>query len=157
PVSSYDLYKRDLNKARQLLQESGVGQPEFTMMTQTTEPVYARDIAQIVQQQLGEIGVKVNIELLEFNQWVERWLKGDFDMCPGLNGAQPDPDSYLYRYFSSDANLKFVHNYDNPTAAQAIDQARTTTDVARRRELYAAAQRELVDGVPFIWLYVGRD
>jgi peptide/nickel transport system substrate-binding protein len=127
------------------------------MLTPTTEPVYARDIAQVVQQQLGEVGIQVTIELLEFGQWVQRWLKADFDMAPGLNSGQPDPDFYLFRYFTNDGNLNFVHGYQNETASDAIKRARTLTDPARRRELYAVAQRELVSGVPFVWLYVGRD
>jgi peptide/nickel transport system substrate-binding protein len=157
PVSEYPLYQRDPAKARQLLQEAGVGPVSFTILTQTTEPVYAKDIAQIVQQQLGEVGIKVNIELLEFGQWVQRWLKADFDMAPGLNSGQPDPDFYLFRYFTNDGNLNFVHSYQNDAASEAIKRARTIADPARRRELYQTAQRELVAGVPFVWLYVGRD
>lgn len=157
PVSEYPQYRRDVARARQLLQEANAGPLEFTILTQTTEPSYARDIAQIVQQQLGEVGFKVNIELLEFNQWVQRWLKADFDMAPGLNGGQPDPDSYLFRYFTDDGNLNFVTSYKNERVTAALKEARTVTDTARRRELYALAQRELVPAAPFIWLYVGRD
>jgi peptide/nickel transport system substrate-binding protein len=157
PVGDYPLYKRDVARARQLLQESGVGPVQLTLLTQTTEPVYAKDIAQIVQQQLGEAGIRLNIELLEFGQWVQRWLKADFDMAPGLNSGQPDPDFYLFRYFTNDGNLNFVHSYQNDTSSDAIKRARTLADPARRKELYATAQKELVTGVPFVWLYVGRD
>ena len=157
PVAEYPLYRRDVAKARQLLQEAGVGPVQLTMLTQTTEPVYAKDIAQIVQQQLGEAGIRLNIELLEFGQWVQRWLKADFDMAPGLNSGQPDPDFYLFRYFTNDGNLNFVHSYQNDASSDAIKRARTLADPARRKELYATAQKELVDGVPFVWLYVGRD
>ena len=157
PVSEYPLYTRDVAKAKQLLQEAGVGPVSLTILTPTTEPVYAKDIAQIVQQQLGEAGIKLNIELLEFGQWVERWLKADFDMAPGLNSGQPDPDFYLFRYFTNDGNLNFVTSYQNDRSSDAIKRARTIADPARRKELYATAQRELVQGVPFVWLYVGRD
>ena len=157
PTSDYELYKRDVAKAKRLLQEAGVGPVELTILTQTTEPVYAKDIAQIVQQQLGEIGIKVNIELLEFGQWVQRWLKADFEMAPGLNSGQPDPDFYLFRYFTNDGNLNFVHSYQNEQSSDAIKRARTLADPQKRKELYAVAQRELVSGVPFVWLYVGRD
>ena len=157
PVGDYPSYRRDVGKARQLLQESGAGPVSLTILTQTTEPVYAKDIAQIVQQQLGEAGIQVNIELLEFGQWVQRWLKADFDMAPGLNSGQPDPDFYLFRYFTNDGNLNFIHSWQNDTSSDAIKRARTITDPARRKELYATAQKELVSGVPFVWLYVGRD
>jgi len=157
PVSEYDSYKRDVAKAKQLLQDANVGPIEFTMLTPTTEPTYAKDIAQIVQQQLAEVGIKMNIELLEFNQWVDRWLKADFDVAPGLNGGQPDPDSYVFRYFTTDGNLNFVTSYKNGPVSDALKDARTTTDVARRKRDYELAQRQLVTDAPFIWLYVGRD
>jgi peptide/nickel transport system substrate-binding protein len=157
PTSQYPLYTRDVAKAKQLLQEANVGPVSFTMLTQTTEPVYAKDIAQLVQAQLAEIGVTMKIETLEFTQWVDRWLKADFDMAPGLNGGGPDPDFYVFRYFTDDGNLNFVTSYKNPVSSDAIKQARATTDVAKRKDLYTTAQKELVNGVPFIWLYVGRD
>jgi peptide/nickel transport system substrate-binding protein len=157
PTSQYPLYTRDVAKAKQLLQEAGVGPVSFTMLTQTTEPVYAKDIAQLVQAQLADIGVTMKIETLEFTQWVDRWLKADFDMAPGLNGGGPDPDFYVFRYFTDDGNLNFVTSYKNPTSSDAIKAARATTDVAKRKDLYTTAQKELVNGVPFIWLYVGRD
>src|SRR3989454_6768839 len=157
PTSQYPLYTRDVAKAKQLLQEANVGAVQFTMLTQTTEPAYAKDIAQLVQAQLAEAGVKMKIETLEFTQWVDRWLKADFDMAPGLNGGGPDPDFYLFRYFTNDGNLNFVTSYQNAVSSDAIKAARATTDVAKRKELYTTAQKELVNGVPFIWLYVGRD
>src|SRR3954469_11915206 len=55
PVSQYPLYTRDIAKAKALLQEANVGPVSFTMLTQTTEPVYAKDIAQLVQQQLAAL------------------------------------------------------------------------------------------------------
>jgi peptide/nickel transport system substrate-binding protein len=157
PTGEYELYRRDVARARRLLQEAGVGPVTLTILTQTTEPAYAKDIAQIVQQQLGEAGIRLNIETLEFGQWVQRWLKADFDMAPGLNSGQPDPDFYLFRYFTNDGNLNFVHSYQNDVASDAIKRARTLLDRDERRRLYATAQRELVNGVPFVWLYVGRD
>ncbi|MBV9547889.1 MAG: ABC transporter substrate-binding protein [Chloroflexi bacterium] len=157
PVSQYPSYTRDVNKAKQLLSEANVGPIQFTMLTETSEPAYAKDIAQLVQQQLAEVGITMNIELLEFDQWVQRWLKADFDMAPGLNGGNADPDYYLFRYFTVDGNLKFVTSYENQAVSDAIKQARATTDVTRRKQLYTQVQLQLVDDAPFQWLYVGRD
>ena len=157
PVTQYPSYARDVAKAKQLLQEANVGPIEFTMLTETSEPSYAKDIAQLVQQQLAEVDIKMNIELLEFNQWVQRWLKADFDMAPGLNGGQADPDYYIFRYFTTDGNLNFVTSFKDDNISNAIKQARTTNDLARRKQLYQTVQTGLVDAAPFIWLYVGRD
>src|SRR5438046_4312401 len=77
-------------------------------------------------------------------------------MATGLNGGGPDPDFYVYRYFTDDGNLNFVTSYKNPVSSDAIKQARASTDPAKRKDLYTTAQKELVNGVPFIWLFVGR-
>jgi peptide/nickel transport system substrate-binding protein len=157
PTSQYPLYTRDVTKAKQLLQEANVGPVSFTILTSTTEPAYGKDIAQLVQAQLAEVGITMKIETTELTQYVDRWLKADFDMATGLNGGGPDPDFYVYRYFTDDGNLNFVTSYKNPVSSDAIKQARASSDPAKRKDLYTTAQKELVNGVPFVWLYVGRD
>ncbi len=157
PTAQYPLYTRDVAKAKQLLQEANVGPVSFTILTSTTEPAYGKDEAQLVQAQLAEAGITVKIETTELTQYVDRWLKADFDVATGLNGGGPDPDFYVFRYFTDDGNLNFVTSYKNPTSSDAIKQARATTDTAKRKDLYTTAQKELVNGVPFIWLFVGRD
>jgi peptide/nickel transport system substrate-binding protein len=157
PTSQYPLYTRDVAKAKQLLQEANVGPVSFTILTATTEPAYGKDEAQLVQAQLAEVGITVKIDPIELTQYVDRWLKADFDMATGLNGGGPDPDFYVYRYFTDDGNLNFVTSYKNPVSSDAIKQARASTDPAKRKDLYTTAQKELVNGVPFIWLFVGRD
>ncbi|HEY9326411.1 MAG TPA: ABC transporter substrate-binding protein [Candidatus Limnocylindria bacterium] len=157
PTSDYPLYTRDIAKAKQLLQEAGVGPVSFTIMTATTEPSYGKAEAELVQAQLAEAGITVKIEAIELNQYVDRWLKSDFDMATGLNGGGPDPDFYVFRYFTDDGNLNQIVGYKNPISSDAIKQARASSDAAKRKELYTTAQKELVNGVPFVWLFVGRD
>src|SRR5438046_4654253 len=65
PTSQYPLYTRDVIKAKQLLQDANVGPIEFTMLTQTTEPAYAKDIAQPVQAQPAERGLPPKVETTE--------------------------------------------------------------------------------------------
>ena len=157
PTTDYPLYTRDVAKAKQLLQEAAVGPVSLTILTSTTEPAYGKDEAQLVQAQLAEAGITMKIETVEFTQYVDRWLKSDFDIATGLNGGGPDPDFYVFRYFTDDGNLNQIVSYKNPTSSDAIKQARATTDVAKRKDLYTTAQKELVNGVPFVWLFVGRD
>src|SRR3954471_1941215 len=157
PTAQYPLYTRDVAKAKQLLQEAAVGPVTITIMTSTTEPSYGKDEAQLVQAQLAEAGITVKIETVEFTQYVDRWLKSDFDIATGLNGGGPDPDFYVFRYFTDDGNLNQIVSFKNPTSSDAIKQARASTDVTKRKDLYTTAQKELVNGVPFVWLFVGRD
>src|SRR3989442_1659385 len=147
PTSQYPLYTRDVAKAKQLLQEAGVGPVSFTMLTQTTEPVYAKDIAQLVQAQLAEIGVTMKIETLEFTQWVDRWLKADFDMAPGLNGGGPDPD--VARGLAAHVPIYPAHSRRRDRgAARHVDRApsraaREPSRLLRSRPAVAAPVLEL--------------
>src|SRR5207237_10618336 len=127
-----------------------------TILTSTTEPAYGKDEAQLVQAQLAEAGITVKIETTELTQYVDRWLKADFDVATGLNGGGPDPDFYVYRYFTNDGNLNFVTSYQNSVSTDAIKQGRATTDVAKPKDLYMTSQKELVTVGPFICLFVGR-
>lgn len=156
PVTEFPCYERDLEKAKELLQEAGY--PEgfaFTMMTQVVEPASAPAIAEAVQRQLKEIGIDMDIELQEWGVWVERWKVPDFDMCPGLNSGSPDPDYYYYRYMHTGEGLNFVTSYSSPVVDELLEEGRATTDLAKRQEIYGQLQRELVKDSPFIWLYVG--
>ena len=85
-------YTQDLDKAKALMAESS--SPDgFTakVIAATGEPPVASSEAQVLQSQLAEIGVKLEIELMELNVYVDRWLAGDFDMAVALNGGRPDP------------------------------------------------------------------
>src|SRR4029077_18700908 len=136
PTSQVTLYTRDVAKAKQLLQQANVGPVSFTILTSTTEPSYGKDVAQLVQAQLAEAVITVKIETTEFTAYVDRWLKADFDVATGLNGGGPDPDFYVFRYFTNDGNLNFITSYQNSVSSDAIKQARTITDVAKRKDLY---------------------
>ena len=126
------------------------------MLTQTSDPVNAPTIAETVQAQWADIGVTVDIELMEFSAWVQHWLDATFTIIPGNNSGAPDPDAYLYRYFHSTGNLQFVTgNFNTPELDAALDEGRTSTDFAVRKAAYDKAQDILVKGAPFFWLYSG--
>lgn len=157
PTSSWPQYTRDVDKARQLLSDAGL--PDgftFKMLTQTSDPVNAPTIAETVQAQWAEVGVTVEIELMEFSAWVQHWLDATFTIIPGNNSGAPDPDFYLYRYFHSTGNLQFVTgNFNTPELDAALDEGRTSSDFDTRKAAYDTAQDILVEGAPFYWLYSG--
>src|SRR5690606_29675811 len=98
-------YKQDVEKAKALMAEAGVDGFSATVIAATGEPPVAGSEAQVLQAQLAEIGVKLDIKMMELNVYVDTWLKGDFDMAVALNGGRPDPYPTYNRYFPKDANL----------------------------------------------------
>lgn len=157
PLDQLECYTQDVERSKQLLADAGVSGLEFTVIAAADEPPTAVAEAQNIQAQLEQIGVKMNIETLELGVYVDRWLKGDFDAAVALNGGNPDPDNMFYRYWHSTGNLNKVANYSSPEIDALLDEARATTDVAKRKELYLEVQKKLAEAAPWIWLYVGNE
>ena len=78
----------DLDEARRLLDEAGVESLEFELVTPANFPEVA-EFAQILEFDLGQIGVSVNINNVEFAAWRERstQLGGWPDLLGGLAGS----------------------------------------------------------------------
>ena len=146
-------YKQDVDKARQLMAESS--SPDgFTakVIAATGEPPVASSEAQVLQSQLAAIGVKLEIELMELNVYVDRWLAGDFDMAVAQNGGRPDPYPMYNRYFTKDGNLQKVSNFVDDELDSLLQQGRVETDVAKRKEIFQKFEARLAELSPWIWL-----
>jgi peptide/nickel transport system substrate-binding protein len=146
-------YTQDVDKAKALMAESSAPQG-FTakVIAATGEPPVAASEAQVLQAQLAEIGVKLEIEMLELNVYVDRWLAGDFDMAVAQNGGRPDPYPMYNRYFTKEGNLQKVSNFVDDELDSLLQQGRVETDIATRREIFQKFEARLAELSPWIWL-----
>ncbi|MBX3065021.1 MAG: ABC transporter substrate-binding protein [Anaerolineae bacterium] len=154
PLDQYFCYQKDVAKAKELLAKAGES-AGFTLkvIAASAEPPTAISEAQSIQSQLAEIGITLEIEPLELNTYVDRWLKGDFDTAVALNGGRPDPYTMYARYWTKAGNLQVVANYIDDTLDSLMAQGRAETDPAKRYEIFAEFQKHLVEVAPWIWLY----
>lgn len=146
-------YTQDVARAKALMAESG-SPTGFTakVIAATGEPPVASSEAQVLQAQLAEIGVKLEIEMLELNVYVDRWLAGDFDMAVAQNGGRPDPYPMYNRYFTKDGNLQKVSNFVDEEINGLLQQGRVETDVTKRKEIFQKFEARLAELSPWIWL-----
>ena len=80
--------KRDVAKAKKLLQEAGVPNPTFTLMAPTTAD--GQKLAQVVQAMVKEAGFDVKIQATEFATSLDMADKGQFDAYVlGWSGRGP--------------------------------------------------------------------
>ena len=75
------------------------------------------------------------------------WKKGSFYV--GFYNMQPTPDGIFKLLYTSDASWNETR-WNNKAFDALIAQARTTTDVAKRTDLYTKAQTLMNDEVPSI-------
>jgi peptide/nickel transport system substrate-binding protein len=154
PLDQFFCYKKDLDKARQLMAQAGMSDGfSIKVIAAIGEPPTAVAEAQNIQSQLADINIKVDIEQLELSVYVDRWLAGDFDAVVALNGGRPDPYTMYARYWTKGGNLQKVANYIDDTLDSLMAQGRAETDPKKRYDIFAQFQKHIVEVAPWIWLY----
>lgn len=146
-------YEQDVEKAKQLMIDAGFADGfSAKVIAATGEPPVASSEAQVLQAQLAEIGVKLEIEMMELNVYVDTWLKGDFDMAVAQNGGRPDPYPMYNRYFTKEGNLQGVSNFVDDETDSLLKQGQAETDPAKRVEIFHAFEQRLAEQAPWVWL-----
>ncbi|MEV2237274.1 ABC transporter substrate-binding protein [Micromonospora sp. NPDC049891] len=147
----YAPYSHDVNQARQLLDQAGVSGLSMDLMV-TSEYPETVTAAQVIASQLEAVGITVKIRTLDFAQWLDEQGAGHFDsfMLGWLGNI--DPDEFYYAQHHSDGTFNF-HKYANPNVDRLLDQARTETDQAARKQQYDQVAKQIVDDASYIYLY----
>ncbi|PZG14124.1 ABC transporter substrate-binding protein [Nonomuraea aridisoli] len=143
--------KRDLAKAKQLVQASGVPTPIKVTLTSPNDATNVR-LAQVIQQMTKEAGFEVSVQTAEFVTTLEAGRAGDFDvMLLGWSG-RVDPDGNLTNIVTTGGSNNYGGMSD-PGVDDPIKQAAAETDVAKRTELYGAAMKRIQELRSVVYLY----
>lgn len=146
----------DPEMAQQMLSDAGVETPiSLNTIVMTGGYATAVNEAQSLQAQLSAVGVELELEQLETNVYVDRWLAGDFDAAVALNGGRPDPHLMYVRYFTSDGNLNEVAQYSSDELDQLFAEGKAETDPDARAEIYDQIATQLLEAAPWAWVFNG--
>jgi len=150
----YAPYDQDVAQARSLIEESGLDPDEAFSMELLPTVDFGETVrgAQVIQQQLRQIGISSSIFAPEFSEWLE--LEGNFMydvyIC-SWNGLK-DPDQYYFLQHVTDKVFNFT-GYSNEEFDRLVTEARQTSDFEERFALYEQANKILVDDAPYIYMY----
>ena len=142
--------KRDLARAKALLQEAGVPNPSFTLMTPTTSD--AQKIAQVVQAMVKEAGFDVKIQSTEFATSLDLADKGQYDAYVLAWSGRADPDGNIYSFDACKQPLNYA-GYCKPEVDEILNKSRTTRDPAERRKLFEQLAAVALKDRPIVYLY----
>ncbi len=131
-----DAYKPDPEKAKALLKEAGY---ENSLSFEITVPSNYQphvDTAQVIIEQLKQVGVDAKIKLVEWDTWVsDTYVGRNFEATVvGVDASQMTARAMLER-FKSDSGKNFI-NYSNSEYDDTLDRALNTTDDAEATKLY---------------------
>lgn len=151
-TAEYGCYKRDVDAAKALLKEAGAEGAKISILVLPRQD--AKDIAQVIQQQLMAGGIEVELQNKEIGEFVQDWKNSDFDMFVSANGGSPDPDEYFYRTFRTGGSTN-VFKYSDTEVDAWLDEGRKLTDPAARKAVYDQVQRKLACEGPIAHLAYG--
>lgn len=145
---------RDVEKAKELLKEAGVSEGNMTLnFTVGSDWQYQVDAAQMVKQQLEEVGIKCEISALESGIYFDGLNAGEFDLTVCGWSGFVDVDEYLYDLFTSEGAYN-QQNYSNPEVDKLLAEGRVTMDEDARKEIYKDAQKRIAEDAPMAFLYM---
>lgn len=141
PTPEPSAYDPDL--ARQEVEKSGLG-PRVA----ATLSVIQRDpdvqLAQLVQAMLGQVGIDLQIVVLERSAWVQGVLDGDYQIGMGRWSIPfVDPDQVCSSVLGRGA-LNWANIQDEPLKQLAVEAAQAV-DHEERRAIYQAIQARLIE------------
>lgn len=151
-TSEYSCYTRDVEAAKSLLKEAGAENAELSILVLPRQD--AKDIAQVIEQQLAAGGIKVTLQNKEIGEFVQDWKNSNFDLFVSANGGSPDPDEYFYRTFKTGGSTN-VFKYSNGDVDAWLDEGRNLTDPAARKMVYDNVQRKLACEGPIAHIAYG--
>jgi peptide/nickel transport system substrate-binding protein len=91
-------YKRDVARARQLLAKAGYPnglELAFMYPTGLGQSETYRRITEVLQSQLAESGIRIRIEALETNVWLDKLVKANYDLTMTNPPYFSDPSLYV--------------------------------------------------------------
>ena len=123
----------DLEQAKALLAEAGYpgGEGFPAIQYVINDSGYHKVVAEYLQQAWGELGLTVNVEVVEWSSFTPQRRAGDYDIARnGWSFDYNDPSSMLELFATGNGNND--GKYSNPAYDAAMETARTTGDPEAR-------------------------
>lgn len=135
------VYNYNVSKAKELV--SKVKSPQKLKIILSVAPGL-EDIAQSIKDNWQAVGIEV--ELKEIADTSE-----NFQALLAINKTMPDPDQYALWHSTQDKTN--ITGYQNVKVDKLLEDARSISDEAKRKELYFEFQKTLVEDSPVAFLY----
>lgn len=139
-------HEANVEEAKKLLEEAGYpGGEGFPAITYSTNDAgYHKVVAEYLQQAWAEIGVQLQVDIVEWASFTPMRRNGDYDASRnGWVGDYSDPSNMLDLLYSSNGNND--GKFNNAEYDAAMDISRTTLDAKERSEALHKAEDILMN------------
>lgn len=147
-------YHFDPAHSRQLLAEAGYpdgkGMPEIKLLT---VDIYA-DLGSFIAKELEEIGVHVQVEVVQKSLLLEETAKSQAVFFRGSWIADyPDAENYLSVFYSKNPAPPNYTRYNNPVFDQLYEKSLVENNDSLRNKMYRQMDQMVIDDAPVVPLW----
>ena len=145
-------YPFNLDKARSLLKEAGIQNPQIELKTSTDKDMYS--IILVIQDQLEKAGFKVSLRPYEFATFFSDVKKGNFEMFSLRWVSVVEPD-ILYKIFHSSQTPPGRNRvyFEHKEFDALVEKGARESDIKKRKIYYDKAQEIVARELPYIPLW----
>lgn len=147
-----DYYTQDFEKAKELLKEAGYPDGFDLEITVSSADQPHVDTAQVIAEELKNIGVNVTIKPIEWEAWLEDvYAKRDYQSTVvGVDASNLSARAMLER-FTSDASGNFI-NFKDDEYDKVFKEAIAATDETEQIKLYKQAEGILAEKAANVYI-----
>jgi peptide/nickel transport system substrate-binding protein len=148
-------YRYDQEKAKELLARAGYPDGfEFDFLLDSGKKDYG-DTATLIQSELAKIGVKMNIETVEYATFMDRLSSGDGPQAfiNSWTPFLPSPTYQIVMLFTSDASFYRYAHLANSEVDRLAAEASASADDVLFRENFEKIQGIIAEEAPWAYLY----
>ncbi len=151
-----EAYPYDPDRAKTLLDEADFDY-DTPLILYTPVGRYAADkeIAEAIGGMLGEVGVKIDVQSLEWGVWIGKYNDGTLTPMTfiGIHTFYPDAFTLLNLHVTGSVG----GTYNNPAYDEIVNEAARTVDAEQRRALYHRALQLMHDDPAALFLHQQQD
>lgn len=159
--------KYDLAGARKLMAQAGFSQGFPVQLQSISSPASYTQTAQVIKAQLQKINIDVTVVPQEIATFGANNAKGNFQWQSTGRGFRGDPSEFFTDFIPTGSIYKAWYGtgsgYDSSSLVDLLGQAMTTTNTAKRKQIYTKMQETVLTQWPVVPLvnpmnfYVVRD
>jgi len=158
-------YEYNPELAKKLLDQAGYpargtqGPSRFKLSYKTSQNQLRLWIAQAIANQLGKVGIDVEVRSLEFGTLFSDIQAGNFQIFTLTWVGVVEPDIFYTVFDSQSIPPKGANRgyYSNPEIDRLVTDARAAQDRSERKALYSEVQKILATDLPYVSLWYSTD
>lgn len=142
-------------KAKELLKEANWNSSKVLKFNVPTGNTVREQAANIIQQNLQDVGIKVEIQKYDFVTTLNLAKKHQFDIC--FMGLLIDPVNPDFTQNIGTGQLMNLSAYSSPEIDNLLATGKVTVDASKRKEVYNKLQEIYSNDFPLCSVYAPQD